>query len=509
MPVNFEGNTNRRNRSNNALNDKATSSRINVGKHRDRVEEADAEQHEFVQVQYSCEEESENYRKIFTTVNQENSSYMLRILLTICFSGFSPGVALAAEDAHLPLVSVNGQPVRFSAESIAITEDGIEVRRTTSYKSSRNTDGSKDRKQTLFSFKLDDPVDFNVSFSLPIDRTTRNSDGAGWGADLFDQTDAFVIEESGARIIDQEEEIFSGSGWVGLARRDLVIAVKPLNNKLFAVLTDQALLLTPSATGPDYEFELVQVPRTMPALTLHGLDDLIFINLPDWFRWFCLLIWALMELIFSFVASWGVTILILAVLVKVVTYPITQYAIYYQDITSEQQARIAPLLAEVKSTYTGVEQSKQIVALYESQRYQHSAPFKSLLGIAIQIPVLVALFNILGNVSELNGVAFLWIEDLTMADRLIVTSLSVPYFGSYINVLPVALGLVTLLSATYTSDGWDKSRLTNGLIMGGLFLVIFYSFPSALVLYWLAANLLQLTQQLFLSPRGSSLPRLQ
>lgn len=509
MPVNFDSNTNRCNRTNNALDDKTTSSRINIGKHRDRVEEADAEQHTFVQFQYSCAEESADDRKILQPVNQENSSYMLRILLTIFFSVFSPGVALAAADAPLPLVSVNGQLVRFSGESIAVTEDGIEVRRTTSSKSPRSTDGSKDREKTLFSFNLDDPVDLNVSFLLPIDNTTGNPNGEGWGAGLFDQTDAFVIDEFGARIIDQETETFTGSGWVGLARRDLVVAVKPVNHKLFTVLTDQALLLTPSATVPDYEFELVQVPRTLSALTLHGLDNLIFMNLPDWFRWFCLLIWALMELVFSFVASWGVTILILAVLVKVITYPITQYAIYYQDITSEQQARIAPLLAEVKSTYTGIEQSKQIVALYESQRYQHSAPFKSLLGIAIQIPVLVALFNILGNVSELNGVAFLWIEDLTVADRLIVTSLSVPYFGSYINVLPIALGLVTLLSATYTSDGWDKSRLTNGLLMGGLFLVIFYSFPSTLVLYWLAANLLQLTQQLFRSPRGYSMPRLK
>jgi len=139
--------------------------------------------------------------------------------------------------------------------------------------------------------------------------------------------------------------------------------------------------------------------------------------------------------------------------------------------------------------------------LYELQNYQHGAPFKSLLGIGIQIPVLVALFNILGNVSALNGASFLWINDLTVADRLLPLSFSLPYFGSYVNLLPIALGIVTFVSMAYTNNGWDRSGLTKGLAMGGLFFVLFYSFPAALVLYWLAANLLQFVQQLVIGQK--------
>ncbi len=410
---------------------------------------------------------------------------------------------MAAED-DLIVVSVNGQIVRFSADSsvksTAITEDGIEVKRTTSYLPTR--DGSAELGPAIITFAFKDRAGLNVDFSLPINDTSSRQHGAGWGADLFVQTEAFVVDESGARTISQDAEVIIGSAWTGLAKKDLVIALKSPDSRLSATLSDQALIFTPTDTLKEYQFELVQVPRTSSALALYGLEELIFVDLWDWFRWFCLLIWALMELVFSLAESWGATILVLAVLVKIVTYPITQYAIHYQDLAAEQQARIAPLLAEAKSKYTGVEQSKKIVEIYDLQHYQHGAPFKSLLGIAIQIPVLVALFNILGNVSELNGIGFLWINDLTMADRLMATNLPIPYFGSYVNLLPIALGIVTLLSAIYTRDGWDRSRLTNGLVMGGLFFALFYSFPSALVLYWLAANLLQLAQQLLIGSGG-------
>jgi membrane protein insertase Oxa1/YidC/SpoIIIJ len=88
-----------------------------------------------------------------------------------------------------------------------------------------------------------------------------------------------------------------------------------------------------------------------------------------------------------------------------------------------------------------------------------------------------------------------------VADRLLPLSFSLPYFGSYVNLLPIALGIVTFVSMAYTNNGWDRSGLTKGLAMGGLFFVLFYSFPAALVLYWLAANLLQFVQQLVIGQK--------
>lgn len=400
---------------------------------------------------------------------------------------------MAAEIADVLLLTVNDQRMIFqrntSGDSVAALEGGLRVLKTVRELEDR----------TELSFSVLGTESSNFVFSLPISRINMD-EGAGWGADLFTNIDVFYTDQTGVQIF-QDVTTVSASDWVGLATREQVVAVRLMGQTLSSTLTERALVLQPTTFVQSYTFEILHLSKTLVALSSYGLDGLIFANLWDWFRWFCLAIWSLLEMLYALVANWGATILILALLVKMITYPITKYALRYQDIATEQQIRIAPLLKEIKSTHTGVEQSEQIVKLYELQNYQHGAPFKSLLGIGIQIPVLVALFNILGNVSALNGVSFLWINDLTVADRLLQLSFSLPYFGSYLNLLPIALGIVTFVSMAYTNNGWDRSGLTKGLAMGGLFFVLFYSFPAALVLYWLAANLLQFVQQLVIGQK--------
>ena len=326
-----------------------------------------------------------------------------------------------------------------------------------------------------------------------------DNDG-GLGAEFFSGVDYFVASKGNVKILENALPI-AQSQWVGKADRSRVLAIAPFDPDFHAVVEEDTLQLEKSLllTGNDkvvLKFNLLTLPKTTNALAEQELDGLLLVNLWGWFRWICLLLWSLMQMLFELNGNWGVTILLLAGLIKIVTIPITRYALRYQELAALQQQKIAPLLAEIKSQYTGVEQSEKIIAVYEQEQYEHSAPFKSLLAIGIQIPILIALFNILGNVSELTGVSFLWVEDLTVSDRLISMGVSVPYFGQYLNLLPFLLGLVTLASMLYTSSGWNLERLSNGLLMGGLFFVLFYSFPAALVLYWLASNILQLIQQI-------------
>ena len=418
---------------------------------------------------------------------------MLKGFIKLCFIMILSSSLMAAEIADVLLLTVNNQPMIFqrntSGDSVAALEGGLRVLKTVRELEDR----------TELSFSVLGTESSNFVFSLPISRINMD-EGAGWGADLFTNIDVFYTDQTGVQIF-QDVTTVSASDWVGLATREQVVAVSLMGQTLSSTLTERALVLQPTTFVQSYTFEILHLSKTLVALSSYGLDGLIFANLWDWFRWFCLVIWSLLEMLYALVANWGATILILALLVKMITYPITKYALGYQDIATEQQIRIAPLLKEIKSTHTGVEQSEQIVKLYELQNYQHGAPFKSLLGIGIQIPVLVALFNILGNVSALNGASFLWINDLTVADRLLPLSFSLPYFGSYVNLLPIALGIVTFVSMAYTNNGWDRSGLTKGLAMGGLFFVLFYSFPAALVLYWLAANLLQFVQQLVIGQK--------
>jgi membrane protein insertase Oxa1/YidC/SpoIIIJ len=98
--------------------------------------------------------------------------------------------------------------------------------------------------------------------------------------------------------------------------------------------------------------------------------------------------------------------------------------------------------------------------------------------------------------SELRGAAFLWINDLSLSDRLFSLGVELPFFGGYFNALPFLMAFVTILST------WQAARRSAGKTpayslfgMALVFFVFFYSFPAALVLYWFSSNLFQLIQQ--------------
>ena len=134
-----------------------------------------------------------------------------------------------------------------------------------------------------------------------------------------------------------------------------------------------------------------------------------------------------------------------------------------------------------------------------SQKPKQSLQFYGgMAGLFIQIPIFVALFNVLGDAWKISGQAFLWIQDLARSDRLFDWGVDVFYFGSYFNLLPVLMAAVTILSTWLAGRQAGKKDVPTTTLfgMGGLFFVLFYSFPAALVLYWMSSNLFQLIQQM-------------
>ena len=220
-------------------------------------------------------------------------------------------------------------------------------------------------------------------------------------------------------------------------------------------------------------------------------------NLWDWFRWLCFVIWALLDTLFAGCGDWGLAIILLALTVRVFTIPVTRLSLKHQELALQQQTRMAPLVQEVKDRYSGIEQSEKLIELYETQRYDHLAPFKSMLGLFVQIPIFIALFNVLGEAHELRDASFLWITDLAKSDRLFDIGIDIPYFGRYINLLPFLMAAVTALSTWLSARYSGTARTQSATLFGmaGLFFLLFYSFPSALVLYWMFSNVFQLLQQ--------------
>jgi YidC/Oxa1 family membrane protein insertase len=361
--------------------------------------------------------------------------------------------------------------------------------------------------------------------------TNLEDPGSGYGGWLYAILDAFTADPDQAIRLDEDtdyssENLATGQ-WFGWKNRYELSAIRIMNDHVNASLVyDKAaeppispaqlsLLLdfktpalnqTPApvqtlAPGTSLSFQLDAILAQKKRSTLThpeiGLDNLVLMNLWDWFRWLCFGIWAILDLIFGVFGDWGITIIMLALVVRIFTIPVTRLSLKYQELALHQQTRMAPLIRAVKDSYSGLEQSEQLIQLYEDQNYDHLAPFKSMLGLFIQIPIFIALFNVLGEAYELRGAGFLWIGDLASSDRLFDLGVDLPYFGRYLNLLPFLMAAVTVLSTWLSArySGTEKTQSVTLFGMAGLFFLLFYSFPSALVLYWMFSNFFQLLQQ--------------
>jgi YidC/Oxa1 family membrane protein insertase len=127
------------------------------------------------------------------------------------------------------------------------------------------------------------------------------------------------------------------------------------------------------------------------------------------------------------------------------------------------------------------------------------AGLKPLLIVLIQLPILIALFHVLGTAFELRNAPFLWIETLAEPDKLFSFGFNIPFLGNYFNLLPVLMSVFTLLSFKLapapTTEDKDKG-MQNLFLLGMtlMFFFLFYSFPAGLVLYWTFANVFHVVQ---------------
>lgn len=235
--------------------------------------------------------------------------------------------------------------------------------------------------------------------------------------------------------------------------------------------------------------------------------SLMFADLWGWMRTLCFWLLDLLQWFAGLTGSWGAAIILVAVLVRLVTYPVARRVLVEQKRFNEMQERLKPALAEIKSNYKGGEQAERIIDLYKEHRINPAAGIKPLLIVLLQLPIFIALFQILRQAPELRGVPFLWLPDLSQPDHALALGVQLPWFGSYLNVMPLIMaGTIILAAITAPGEGQGPSTKKRHWISGLMalvFFVAFYSFPAGLVLYWVITNLLHVAQQLLVRAPGS------
>jgi len=227
--------------------------------------------------------------------------------------------------------------------------------------------------------------------------------------------------------------------------------------------------------------------------------SLLASGLWGWMDWICQGVLRLLIFIHLVIPNWGLSIIFLALIVRVVLYPLSVKAMKSQMKFVSAQKEMLPELKEIKKNFKGGEQSERILQLYKKHQVSPFAGLKPLGIVLIQLPILIALFQVLGTAEELRNAGFLWINSLAQPDKLFSFGYNIPLLGGYFNLLPFLMAGFTLLSfklaPSPTAEPKDE-RLQNVFLVGMtlMFFFLFYSFPAGMVLYWTFANIFHIVQ---------------
>lgn len=186
----------------------------------------------------------------------------------------------------------------------------------------------------------------------------------------------------------------------------------------------------------------------------------------------------------------GFAITCVSLVISVCCLPLYMVAEKWQEIERNIQRTFSPRIAKIKSSFKGDEQYMILSAFYRQNHYHPLFALRSSFGLLFQIPFFIAGYTYLSHLELLNGVSFLFINDLGKPDTLIP-------IGNGINLLPILMTLINCTSGViYTKDLLVKDKLqVYGLAL--LFLILLYNSPSALVIYWTLNNIFSLLKNLY------------
>ena len=158
------------------------------------------------------------------------------------------------------------------------------------------------------------------------------------------------------------------------------------------------------------------------------------------------------------------------------------------------------LLWEWKANYDGEEAHNHLMGAYKELGVSPFYTLKPMLGSFIQIPILIATFNALGEMPQFVGQSFLWIKDLAHPDAIMQFSFTIPMFGNSLNLLPFLMTIITIYSTIifqnkHAPELEVKRQKRNLYFMAFAFFVLFYPFPAVMVMYWTLSNILYIIQQ--------------
>lgn len=316
--------------------------------------------------------------------------------------------------------------------------------------------------------------------------------------------------------------------WNGIGGKYFVNLVVPLNpekmdNSYYSTLINeennysnaQAICVRkPFSEDVEDSYYMYYGPREEKALKifnvaennswkLSGLKLNECLNSNGWLGWLETILKWFMEVINKFVHNWGVSIIIMTILIKLLMFPFTKK----QSLGTLKMQEIQPKIQAIQAKYKDNQQKLQqeMAKIYKDNGYN---PMSGCLPMLVQFLILFAMYNLFNNYFEFRGSSFIpnWIEDLSSGDSIYTLKFDIPFFGNQVRILPFIYLASQLLFGKITGNGGTAAPGTSQAqmqmmmyVMPVMFFVMFYNAPSGLLLYWTVSNIFQMGQQIIIN----------
>lgn len=249
-----------------------------------------------------------------------------------------------------------------------------------------------------------------------------------------------------------------------------------------------------------YNMQFFFGPNSYPILKEYGAD----IELPKlvnlgwkWVAWFNRYI---VIPLFSFLenhvtGNYGLIILLLTLIIKLVLFPLT-----YKSYLSQAKMRVLkPQIDEINKKYPkekALERQKATMALYKRAGVN---PMGGCLPMLLQMPILIALFWFFPGAIELRQKSFLWATDLASYDSIATLPFSIPFYGNHVSLFCLLMTAVNIIYMVMNNKNQPQNDQMKGMqtmmyIMPVMFLFIFNNYSSGLSYYYFVATLITILQ---------------
>lgn len=290
--------------------------------------------------------------------------------------------------------------------------------------------------------------------------------------------------------------------WAGSADSYFLSAVAPNSEESVrlwmklrdGMLTTEVLLPIASLASAAPEYTVYLGPKDLDHLTPAGHHLGRALDL-GWFGLLAEMMLRVLKFFHKLTGNYGVDIILLTVGIKVLFIPLTQKSFRSMQEMQKLQPEMKRLQERLKDDREAL--NREMMELYKRHKVN---PLGGCLPMLLQMPVFIGLYNALFYAVELRHAPFaLWINDLSAPDRLPPFP-SEPLASAFgvdirIPVLTLLMGASMLVQQRMTPAMGDPMQQRMMMFMPVIFTVMFVSFPSGLVLYWLINNVLTIAQQ--------------